>query len=257
MTNPVRQSFNRAANSYAASAALQQLVREQLMRQATNALNKDYAGVVLDAGCGTGEMLQQLQNDFPAATIVGVDFAEGMLRQQTHTHGCYPINADLQHLPIADARFDLYLSSLAWQWCNISRAVSEAARILRPGSHLWLTTLVQGTFAELAIALDEVGLQPARHLLSMPDAGQVLQGFDQTALVVEHSQRDAVTTWHTDFASLRRSIRGVGANHLPTSEREPIDRSTRLLLIEAYDRQRTAHGLPLTYNVLTIHARRR
>lgn len=257
MTNPVRQSFNRAANSYAASAALQQLVRDQLLRQATRALNKDYAGVVLDAGCGTGEMLQQLQGDFPAATIMGVDFAEGMLRQQTKAPGIYLLNADLQHLPIADARIDLYLSSLAWQWCDIGQAISEAARLLRPGGHLWLTTLVQGTFAELATALDEVGLQPSRHLLSMPDAAHLLDGFGQTALVLEHSQRDAVTTWHTDFASLRRSIRGVGANHLPTGEREPIDRSTRLSLIDAYDRQRTAHGLPLTYNVLTIHARRR
>jgi malonyl-CoA O-methyltransferase len=257
MTNPVRQSFNRAAGSYAASAALQQLVRDQLLRQATRGLGTDFAGTLLDAGCGTGELLQQLHGDFPAATIIGIDFAEDMLRQQSSAPGPSRVNADLQQLPIADSRVDLYLSSLAWQWCDIARAVSEAARILHPGGHLWLTTLVSGTFAELAIALDQTGLQPSRHLLSMPEASQVLNHFELASMQVVHTQRDAVTTWHDDFASLRRSIRGVGANHLPTPGREAIDRSTRLALVNAYDQQRTAHGLPLTYNVLTIHAQRR
>lgn len=256
MTNPVRQSFNRAAGSYAASAALQQLVRDQLLRQATRGLSTDDAGTLLDAGCGTGELLQQLRDDFPRAMIIGIDFAEDMLRQQVMTPGLCRVNADLQQLPIADASIDRYLSSLAWQWCDIARAVSEAARILRPGGHLWLTTLVSGTFTELALALDQVGLQPSRHLLSMPDATKVLNHFEQAALQVVHSQRNAVTTWHDDFASLRRSIRGVGANHLPSPVREAIDRSTRLALVHAYEQQRTTHGLPLTYNVLTIHAQR-
>ena len=256
MTNPVRQSFNRAAGSYAASAALQQLVRDQLLRQATQGLTADYAGTLLDAGCGTGELLQQLRADLPCATMIGVDFAEDMLRQQLMTPGLSWVNADLQQLPIADSHVDLYLSSLAWQWCDIARAVSEAKRILPPGGHLWLTTLVSGTFAELAVALDQIGLQPSRHLLSMPDATQVLNHFKQAAMRVVHSQRDTVTTWHDDFTSLRRSIRGVGANHLPTPAREPIDRDTRHALVNAYNQQHTTHGLPLTYNVLTIHAQR-
>lgn len=254
--NPVRQSFNRAATTYTASAALQQLVRNQLLSQATSRLGREDASTILDAGCGTGALLQPLQLAFPCATIIGLDFAEGMLNQQKPVHGVYRVNADLQCLPIASTSIDLYLSSLAWQWCDIQSAASEAARVLRPGGQLWLTTLVNGTFTELATALKSVGLQPSSHLLAMPEAADVLAQFSQTSLQIVHSQRDAVTTWHDDFIGLRRSIRGVGANHVPAVAREAIDRKTRESLIHAYEYQRTSHGLPLTYNVLTIHAQR-
>ena len=254
--NLVRQSFNRAATTYTASATLQQRVRDQLLRQATSGLKPSDNATILDAGCGTGELLQNLQLEFPHACMIGLDFAEGMLRQQRPAHGARLMNADLEHLPIASGSVDMYLSSLAWQWCDTPRAIAEAARVLRPGGHLWVTTLVRGTFAELATALNTVGLQASRHLLTLPEAADVLAQFGQTALKVLHTQRDALTTWHDDFVGLRRSIRGVGANHVPTVTREAIDRNTRQSLINAYERQRSAQGLPLTYNVLTIHAQR-
>ena len=256
-THPVRQSFNRAAQSYAASATLQQQVRQRLLQQAGAALGTDFAGTILDAGCGTGEILKQLHHDFPAATLIGVDFADRMLRQATENNSCYRINADLQYLPIAHASIDLYLSSLAWQWCDIELAVKEAARTLRPNGHLWLTTLINGTFEELADVLYAAGLEAQNHLLSLPDTALVTHGFNQAGLTLQHSQVDAVTTWHQDFNALRRSIRGVGANHVPKTVSEPIGRTSRQALIAAYDRQRTPHGLPLTYHVLTIHAQRR
>ena len=65
-----------------------------------------------------------------------------------------------------------------------------------------------------------------------------------------------VTTWHTDFSTLRHSIRGVGANRLPSTQQESLDRAARSRLIDAYEALRTPRGLPLTYNVLTIHGQR-
>ena len=67
---------------------------------------------------------------------------------------------------------------------------------------------------------------------------------------------ESITTWHPDFKSLRRSIRGVGANHLAAGAAAPISRQARSRLIEAYEGLRTETGLPLTYEVLLIHARK-
>ena len=256
MTNPVRQSFNRAAGSYAASAALQQLVRDQLLRQATQGLTADYAGTLLDAGCGTGELLQQLRADLPCATIIGVDFAEDMLRQQLMTPGLSRVNADLQQLPIADSHVDLYLSSLAWQWCDVHHVLNEAHRVLKPGGSLWLTTLVDGTFHEMAAAFSAAELSPAAHLLTMSQESTVLNTFRETGAPLVAARCQPITTWHADFNALRHSIRGVGANRLPSAARELLDRAARNRLIEAYEALRTPRGLPLTYNVLTIHALR-
>lgn len=254
--NPVRQSFNRAASSYATTALLQQQVAEQLIHDLRGTVPADFSGVVLDAGCGTGYCLTQLTKDYPAAQRIGVDFAESMLRALPDGPAPYRINADLQQLPLANASVDLYVSSLAWQWCNLDHAIHEAGRVMRSGGLLWLTTLVAGTFHELKDTLCDAGLTPEAHVLTTAEVAEVLSGFNNTSMHLVNTRCDALTTLHPDFAGLRRSIRGVGANHAPIAVHEPINRAARQRLIDAYETRRTPQGLPLTYNVLTIHAQR-
>lgn len=259
-SHPVRQSFNRAATSYEASARLQQQVADQLIQDIHASLHEGMRGRVLDAGCGTGYCLNQLHRICPEALLLGVDFAEAMLHQNARISDALTINSDLQQLPLADATVDLYVSSLAWQWCDTGKALREAIRVLKPDSGLWLTTLVDGTFHEMNKAFRHAELSPVAHMLSMPPEADVLATFEQPNLRIISTRQQPITTWHADFTELRRSIRGVGANRLPTSlpttSREAIDRAARARFIEAYELLRTHRGLPLTYHVLTVHAQR-
>ena len=250
----IRQSFNRAASTYSAAAALQQLVAAQLITMMRTNLPSSFSGNILDAGCGTGYCLQQLHTLYPAATMFGVDFAESMLRQLPASNQIGRLNADLQQLPLADGCMDLYVSSLAWQWCDVPTAIQEATRVLKPGSQLWVTTLVTGTFHELSAAFADAGLAPAAHLLALPEQAAILDAFTGADLSLITAQCQPVTTWHPDFVTLRHSIRGVGANRLPTAPRESLNRTTRAGLLAAYETRRTPQGLPLTYQVLTLHA---
>lgn len=253
--HPVRQSFNRAASLYEASARLQQQVADQFIQEIRAALPRNFTGRIVDAGCGTGYCLNQLHRFYPDATLLGVDFAEAML---THARisDALTINSDLQHLPLGNATIDLYVSSLAWQWCNIGHALDEAIRVLKPGASLWLTTLVDGTFHEMATAFSTAALSPAAHLLAMPPETTIRVAFRNSGMQNIAARCQPVTTWHTDFSTLRHSIRGVGANRLPSTQQEPLDRAARSRLIDAYEALRTPRGLPLTYNVLTIHGQR-
>lgn len=252
----VRKSFNRAATSYAATARLQQQVAEQLVRTLSESTPHDFSGTLLDAGCGTGYCLTQLATYYPAATLIGVDFADAMLRSVPAEVLPYPVNADLQRLPLANNSIDIYLSSLAWQWCNLETSIREAARVLRPCGHLWVTTLVAGTFDELRSCLNDAGLSPESHLLVTPEKDQVLAAVRQSSLHIHAARCETLTTFHPSFNDLRRSIRGVGANHLPVTATQSIGRIQRQRLVDVYEAQRTSHGLPLTYYVLTIHAQR-
>lgn len=252
----IRQSFNRAAATYAATAALQQQVAAQLITTMRTCLPEGFSGHILDAGCGTGYCLQQLHDLYPTATIFGVDFAESMLQQLPASNRICRLNADLHQLPLANGCVDLYVSSLAWQWCDVPIAIREAARVLKPGGQLWLTTLVVGTFHELSSAFVDAGLSPAAHLLALTEQADLLQAFANEGMSLITMDRRPVTTWHPDFATLRHSIRGVGANRLPTAPRESLNRATRARLLAAYEAHRTPRGLPLTYQVLTIHAQR-
>lgn len=252
----VRQSFNRAAAAYALTASFQQQVAEQLVRDISDKLPRNFSGLLLDAGCGTGDCLTQLGVHYPAATLIGVDFAESMLQSWPLGKAPHRINADLQQLPFADHCIDLYVSSLAWQWCDLEASIAEASRILHYGGKLWLTTLVSGTFHELASSLAEAGLTPQAHLLPLSDHHLVLRAFQQSTLQVHAAKCDAITTYHPSFEDLRHSIRGIGANHLPLPSTEPFNRLGRRRLVDALESRRTSRGLPLTYHVLSIHAQR-
>lgn len=254
--HPVQLSFNRAATSYDASARLQQQVADQLVRDACASLPPQFDGRILDAGCGTGYCLRQLHHHHPDAMLIGIDFAEAMLKQSAGSNPAWVINGDLQQLPLADQSVDLYVSSLAWQWCHTDQALREATRVLKPDASLWIATLVDGTFNELATAFKHTGLSPAAHMLPLPLAADIRDTFAQHGLNVHAAQTQAITTWHSDFSALRHSIRGVGANRRPSAHAERIDRAARQRLLAAYETHRSPHGLPLTYHVLTVHAQR-
>lgn len=254
----VRQSFNRAASSYDAVGTLQHQVASALSALVSQTLPSTLSGNLLDAGSGTGYCLEDLRNYFTKARFIAVDFAERMLQSIPGHPETLRVSADLQALPIASRTVNTYLSSLAWQWCDPALAAQEAARVLTSKGAFFLATLTQGTFRELAQCLQVCNLTPTDHLLHCLPAHQIQLTIEAAGLEIVDISAIPITTWHADFKALRRSIRGVGANHLPAQIAPPaMNRQIRSQLIDAYEVLRTPQGLPLSYEVLMIHARKR
>ena len=90
-------------------------------------------GRVLDVGCGTGEILRRLRNEFECSSAVGVDLFTGHLR-----HALSPVaRADGHRLPFGEAAFDLVLVRHLLQALPDPVALlREAHRVLRPGGRI-------------------------------------------------------------------------------------------------------------------------
>ena len=254
LKNPVRLSFNRAASTYAATASLQRTVADALIRQLHQVLPPDFAGRILDAGCGTGYCIEKLHQLFPSAAIIGLDFADHMLRHLPREDQYHCINAHIEQLPLATDSIDCYVSNLAWQWCDPDTATQESHRVLHPQGQLIISTLSTGTFHELANCLQQLDLSPQDHLLRFVTPENLIDAFERTGWHVADLQRTMHTTWHGDFRTLRHSIRGVGANHLPVQNTAVLNRVQRSALIADYETLRTPQGLPLSYDVVTLRA---
>jgi ubiquinone/menaquinone biosynthesis C-methylase UbiE len=92
-------------------------------------------GVVLDIGCGTGRLLRRAARRWPAATLTGVDPADGMIEQARALHPAATFHVGAgEALPLPDATTDVAFSTISFHhWADQAAGVREVARVLRDG----------------------------------------------------------------------------------------------------------------------------
>lgn len=131
------------------------------------------AGLVLDAGCGTGRYAAAWTALFPAARLVGVDInhfilAEGQVRPEELRR----INGDLESLPFRSGTFDVVMSRGAIQHtAHPDVALRELLRVCRPGGLLYFYTYKWGWY--------DVALGAARRVartIGLPRCSRMLSG---------------------------------------------------------------------------------
>lgn len=97
---------------------------------------------LLDVGCGTGVLLEQVLARWPTVRAVGTDLSGEMLGVAWgRLRGRVPlVRADVSHLPFATHSFDVVVSSSSLHyWPDPERALAGIRRVLRPGGRLVLT----------------------------------------------------------------------------------------------------------------------
>jgi len=91
---------------------------------------------VFEAGCGTGLLLKEAA--LVARSAVGLDLSRGMLGQ-ARARNLQVVQGSLTHVPLPAESFDLvYSMKVLAHIPPIQAAITELARITRPGGHLLL-----------------------------------------------------------------------------------------------------------------------
>src|SRR5947207_1791594 len=154
-TAAIKRSFGRAASAYDAQAHLQRRVRQRCIALAKAHWPEE--AHILDAGCGTGALVEDIRVGGIGWQVTGLDLAPGMCGEARKKSNA--VNADAESMPFGDASFDGIFSSLMLQWANHPLAVlHEMRRVTKPQARCVIATLAQGTLHELREAfamLDE------------------------------------------------------------------------------------------------------
>jgi malonyl-CoA O-methyltransferase len=257
------QQFSAAAERYDEWATAQAEIARRLMRQ----LPREFApALMVELGCGTGLLSAQLLGRYPAARLVGIDLADGMVE-----HCCRSFQAACG-VPSPRARFvtgdvedramlvpgaGLIASSCVAQWfADLPATLAMWAQALAPGGLMAFACLVEGSFCELESAYYEAAGRGFRGLcLPAPEALPAL--FHGCGLRTVTCAQDAVMARYASARAALRSFQEIGADFQGQPGREALGPAALRRLLAAYDRQSDAQGMvTVTHRVQYVIAER-
>lgn len=262
----VRDSFDRAAESYDAAAVLQKFVRTEMLSRLD--LVSMQPRKILDAGCGTGHASAALMKKYSKAELVSLDLALGMLKK-TRSNNASLANrikrffgqskqnllcADIEQLPLADSSVDMIFSNLAVQWCNdLDAAFKGMHRVLGTNGLLTFSTLGPDTLKELRAASKTEGERVSvSRFFDMHDIGDALvrAGFAAPVLDVER-----VVLTYDEAIDVMRDLKAIGAHNAADGRGRGLQgRNFLKKITENYEQFRREGKLPATFEVVYGHA---
>ena len=251
----IQNSFSKAALQYDVLAKLHREIGRELIHKINSTAS---CSALLDVGMGTGWFTEKLTHIFPAALIVGLDFAPGMIDVAKKAQGDFKIvQADGQALPFQKESFDIITSNLAYQWMGDLRKTFESCHeTLQENGILSLTMFSYHTLNELFVALENcLKTQDAftiHRLASKEEIENAMAsaGFRDISVLDER-----IKVRFPDFLSLVKWIKDIGANAI---ERDfYVGRDLLKRTGEYYEQHYKDHlGLFATFEVVWLTAKK-
>lgn len=242
------QNFSRHAMQYDARADLQ---HRQTLRVADAAMMLlPEQARILDIGCGTGQFAAITQTQRTHWHIYGADIAAGMCAAASKH--CSAIQTDAEVLPFADASYDGVVSSLCLQWVQQpARAFTEITRVLKPGGRAIITTLLNGTLAELQAASAEAALSLS--LLPMRTEAEYRSTAEEAGLRVTMAEATREVRHYASVCDLMNSMRDIGAGNNFVREPQGLMGAQRWkAMLGHYETLRAPEGIPATWHTLFL-----
>jgi len=169
---------------------------------------------IVELGCGAAQLSRALLDRFPGArvTALEVDQRQHAKNLAAPREGLEFIEAGAQAIPLPDASFDLALMLKSLHHVPVplmAPALREAARVLRPGGHLYVSEPVYGgAFNDVIRVFNDERVTRTAAQATLDEA---LRAGAWTEVAVRHFEMPVV---YRDFADFeQRMMRPTYADH--------------------------------------------
>jgi malonyl-CoA O-methyltransferase len=226
----IARDFGAASETYNPAARLQRYMGQVMLDQLAGLpVDPDTPTVALDLGCGTGWFTGELGTRSNAAQTIGADLAPGMIEfaRSASSPDMQWLTADAEALPLADNSVDLVFSNLMIQWAeNPQRVLAECRRILRPGGQLMMSTLLDGTLAELREAWRQA--DPEHQHVNRFDSAERYRQWAAAVLPEATLTQETVRLDYPSPMALLAELKAIGAGFKGASRRSSATAPGRL-----------------------------
>ena len=253
-----RQHFERAANSYDAAAVLQREIAKRMGERLD--FIKLQPKAVLDAGCGTGFITQDLLKRYPKSHILALDFAFNMAHKTKKEQGSWlrkpkAICGDAEQLPLKAESVDLIISNLMIQWSNdLNKIFTGFHSVLAPNGLLLFSTFGPDTLKEMRESWASVDNTP--HTSDFVDMHEIGDALLKAGFINPVTDMELITMTYSNVRQLMKDIKQIGASNTDSNRSKGLMGKQKLKAFEqAYEQFKTPEGLyPASWEVIYGHA---
>lgn len=209
----IRNAFSQAADDYDLLTSLHQEIGRELYKKVIKEKN---AEVILDIGMGTGWMTHWIKFFLPASNVVGIDFADGMIKQANEKYDDFKIvQANALHMPFKNNTFDIVTSNCAFQWiADHQRGFDQIHSLLKNQGKVSMTMFGYETFHELFEAIHRTKGDNAFTINRLAKREEIVKALEQADFKNINVDYEHIKVRFNDMVDLVKWIKSIGANCL-------------------------------------------
>jgi ubiquinone/menaquinone biosynthesis C-methylase UbiE len=182
---------------------------------------------LLEVGSGTGAFAVRCSREL-SCKVVALDSSPEMVAA-TEAAGVEAMLGDVQSLPFPDGSFDAAVAAwMLYHVADLDRAISELARVLRPGGRLIAITNGREHLAEL---WEMVGAEKFKSSFSRENGGEQLQRHFASVERQDVETRAVFQDRHAAASYLATLERGELADRLPDFVEPLVARGTPTVFV--------------------------
>jgi len=253
----VQRRFDRAATSFDSADFVHAVTREGLLAR-LEPLVLD-ARAILDLGSATGATGRSLRKRFKKAHVVSLDISRAMLNvaKRNKPKSWFArssfVQGNAEHLPFADASFDLVVANQLLPWFpDPQRAFEEASRVLRKGGVFAFATLGPDSLQEIGRAWASV--DAGVHVSRFADMHDIGDGLVRAHLRDPVLDVDRLEIRYDDIGRLFQDLTRTGARNALADRARGLTGKQRFRAMAKALRNATgARGLSLDLELVYGH----
>lgn len=193
----IANNFGRRPDVYDRMASIQRDCAETLAGFLPDMDKPD----ILEIGCGTGFMTEEIVKKYPDASFLITDLSPTMV-EYTKTKFDNPnLSFDIMdgENPNTDRKFDLIVSNMVFQWFENPIAGIEALKkLLKPGGKIFFTSLGTNSFIEWRRTLKKLNLP---------------EGVNTGAVLPGQIHEEERFIYYPSTLCFLKSVKAIGAHH--------------------------------------------
>ncbi len=210
----IRRRFDRAAADFDGSDFVHAVTRDGLCARLEPLLLEP--ATLLDLGSATGSTGRAMRKRFRRAHVVSVDLSRAMLgkarRNKTWLSRASFVQADAEHLPFADASFDLVVANQLLPWMpDPQRVFAEVSRALKKGGVFAFATLGPDSLREIGRAW--AGVDAGVHVNRFADMHDIGDGLVRAGLADPVLDVDRLRVTYENPRTLFADLTRAGARN--------------------------------------------